>query len=347
MPLESTSFHFLTERIIRRGECVRCGACVNLCPYLKVYEGTLVFPDACHLSDGRCVHFCPRGGDDGWARSVPSEEEPLGAVLKVMMARVEGGPGGQYGGVVTALIEVAMREKGVSGALVTRWKDRSYPEGVVIEDPAEVSRYSGVHYAGAYSLAALNRYRKANPSPLVVVGLPCQMLALRHMHADDHSENVHKGQDDFLIGLFCTWALTPRLFYEEMRRRYGDRRVARYDLPPPPAHRLDVVFVDGERVAIPLEEIRPLINAGCRTCPDMTAEFADISVGAAEGFEGWNTVLVRSARGADLFDGLVRSGGVETRELPEAALAHLKEAAAAKRKRAFDECKKRGEREDG
>jgi coenzyme F420-reducing hydrogenase beta subunit len=34
-------------------------------------------------------------------------------------------------------------------------------------------------------------------------------------------------------------------------------------------------------------------------CFDMTAEFADIAVGAAEGIDGWNTLIV-GQRGAEL-----------------------------------------------
>ena len=338
MPQRHISFQIITEEIIGKGACARCGACVGLCPYLQLYEGGIVFPDACDLEGGRCLNFCPKGPVDfaELARKVFGEEDnefSLGHVMKIVMARASEASGTQYGGVATTLAQAAMREYGLPGALLTAWRNRPFPEGVIVEDPGDVSRYSGAHYAGAYTLAALNRARKGNPSPLAIVGLPCQILALRRMQAFDHPENFHYGKDDFLIGLFCTWSLNPRPFREEMRRRFGGRTVARYDIPPPPANRFDIFFEDGKRVAIPLEEIRPLINPGCRTCGDMTAEFADISVGATEGFEGWNTVLIRTERGADLLNRLVKEGSMELRALPEVSLAHLREAAALRKER--------------
>ena len=62
-------------------------------------------------------------------------------------------------------------------------------------------------------------------------------------------------------------------------------------------------------------------------------QFADISVGAAEGINGWNTVIVRSERGAALFDKAVRDKVLETGTLPEEHLAHLKQASLLKKKR--------------
>jgi coenzyme F420 hydrogenase subunit beta len=46
-----------------------------------------------------------------------------------------------------------------------------------------------------------------------------------------------------------------------------------------------------------LSDIRQLVQKGCALCQDMTAERADISVGAAEGFAGWNTIIVRTEIG--------------------------------------------------
>ena len=341
MSSESTSFKVLTEEIIKKDVCVRCGACVGLCPYLTLYEGTVVFPDACDLTNGRCLNFCPQGPVDLDALARRHQDErytgrPLGPTIKIVMAKASGNPHAQYGGIASTLVQSAVSGDGLSGALLTRWRDVAYPEGIIVEDPGEIPAYGGSHYAGAYTLSALNRARKSQPGTFAVVGLPCQILALRKMHALDHPENPHFGKEDLLIGLFCTWGLSPRDFLAEMKRRFGNRKIVKYDIPPPPANRLDVFFERGEKAEIPLEEIRPFLNPGCRTCLDMTAEFADISVGAAEGFPGWNTVILRSRKGLTLFDRLVEEGIIETVPLPEANLRHLSEAAATKKQRALN-----------
>ena len=73
----------------------------------------------------------------------------------------------------------------------------------------------------------------------------------------------------------------------------------------------------------------------CAYCLDMTSEFADVSVGSVEGVEGWNTVVVRSKAGSDLMEIARAKGAIETDALPEANLAHLKEAALLKKTRAL------------
>ena len=75
----------------------------------------------------------------------------------------------------------------------------------------------------------------------------------------------------------------------------------------------------------------------CRYCLDMTSEFADISVGSVEGLKGWNTAIVRTRRGAELMEMARAKGKLETATLPPGNLAHLKEAARLKKKRALQE----------
>ena len=58
----------------------------------------------------------------------------------------------------------------------------------------------------------------------------------------------------------------------------------------------------------------------------MTAEFADVAVGAAEGMDGWNT-LSSAADGAELVEAAREAGAIETEALPEEKLGHLKGAA--------------------
>ena len=81
--------------------------------------------------------------------------------------------------------------------------------------------------------------------------------------------------------------------------------------------------------------------ATCAYCLDMTAEFADISVGSVEGIEGWNTVIVRTEAGARLIEMAKAKWKLETADLPPQNLAHLKEAALLKKKRALNEIVKR------
>ena len=65
----------------------------------------------------------------------------------------------------------------------------------------------------------------------------------------------------------------------------------------------------------------------------MTAEKADLSVGTAEGMDGWNTVLVRSTAGKDLISSAIEAGRIQAGGLPEENLKHLEWASKNKRER--------------
>jgi coenzyme F420 hydrogenase subunit beta len=106
------------------------------------------------------------------------------------------------------------------------------------------------------------------------------------------------------------------------------------DAPPPPANVLEV-WAGANRISVPLDEVRPFINKTCQFCIDLTAELADVSVGAVEGVDGWNTLIVRSEEGKQLVKAAVAGGAIETARLPEENLAHLKEAALLKKQRAL------------
>jgi len=59
------------------------------------------------------------------------------------------------------------------------------------------------------------------------------------------------------------------------------------------------------------------------------------------GIEGWNTVIIRTDAGAELMQVAKAKGKLETDNLPPQNLAHLKEAALLKKKRALKEIVKR------
>jgi coenzyme F420 hydrogenase subunit beta len=80
---------------------------------------------------------------------------------------------------------------------------------------------------------------------------------------------------------------------------------------------------------------------------DMTSELSDLSVGTVEGVDGWNTVVVRSDRGDDLFKRALDAGFIESRPMPDENSQHLKMASVLKKQRALKALKERGETENG
>ena len=70
-------------------------------------------------------------------------------------------------------------------------------------------------------------------------------------------------------------------------------------------------------------------------CPDMTSEWADISVGVLEGKPGWNTLIVRTERGNAMIKKAREEGYVTIEDMAGENLEHPAWAADNKKKKAL------------
>jgi coenzyme F420 hydrogenase subunit beta len=226
-------------------------------------------------------------------------------------------------------------EKGAIGsAVLTDSNGGLSPAGKIARNRSEVLACAGSRYSASGGLAALNRTLKKGETRLAVVGLPCQMEALARMEASEPDGKERSQRIALRIGLFCTWALDYRHLDAFLEAKGVSDHVTKYDIPPPPAEVFQVDTGQGMR-EFPLSDVRELVQKGCALCEDMTSEWADVSVGAVEGQTTWNTLIVRTDAGEELVRELMKSGHLETNELPPENLEHLNEAAANKRQRAI------------
>jgi coenzyme F420 hydrogenase subunit beta len=153
------------------------------------------------------------------------------------------------------------------------------------------------------------------------------------------------GRIGFKVGLFCTWALDYRKLSAFLAALKIRDPIQKYDIPPPPSQVFQVMS-ERDCLDVPLDEVRPFIQRGCTLCRDMTAERADLSVGAVEGVKGWNTVIVRTRTGSDILQTAQGEGLLEIDDMPAENLSHLEEASLNKKKRGAD-AKEVHEREEG
>jgi coenzyme F420 hydrogenase subunit beta len=246
--------------------------------------------------------------------------------------------GAQNGGVVSALMAVALQEGWIQAAILTERDSELLPQGRIAKTREEVLTCAGSSYVTGYALEALNRGPWQGQERIGVVGLPCQVLALARMKASSLERITPVDRVDLVVGLFCTWALDYRPFVGFLRERFGDKPIRKLDITPPPERFLNVTAGD-EFHQIPLDEIRAFIRPSCQVCLDMTSELSDLSVGTVEGQEGWNTVIVRTARGEELLRLAESRRVLETRAYPEDKWAHLREAAVLKKQRGLNALK--------
>jgi len=315
-----------------RDLCCRCGACVNLCPYLFQVGGRIAPLLDCQLAEGRCYHYCPRT-----AVTAASQTAALGTlVLPPAMARaVAPAAGQQYGGTVSALIRFALESGRIDGAVLTAAAGLQ-PRSVTVRQAAQIDGCAGSKYTISPTVAEFNRSRQEIGGRLAVVALPCQALALHRMLAYDPAEPAWRVEPPALvIGLFCTWALDQVSFTRILAQRLNGHTIHRMDIPPPPSSVFQVFTDNGRVLELPLEVVKPHIVNACHSCPDMTAEASDISIGCVENEQDWNTLLVRTERGAELLAAAAAAGKLEILPLATTAEAHLAEASLAKRRRAI------------
>lgn len=331
----------LVKDVQERGLCIGCGACVDLCPYLKNYKGktAMVFP--CTLAQGRCYAFCPKAEvdlDDLAMRywEEPYEEVPLGKYQEVMIARAgtKAGKGlYQAGGTVSALVAFALATGMIDAAVLTG-REGLVPVPGLATKPEEVAQYASSKYTAAPTLSALNRAMREGRDRLGVVGTPCQMTAVAQMRTNPTAREDFRDPVTLSIGLFCTWALDTRGLMAFLSKEADIRRIRKMDIPPPPAE-IFVVETDEGRIEMPLGRVRPFIPEGCTVCPDMTSEWSDLSVGVLEGRPDWNTVIIRTTKGLELVKEAVKAGYVIRDTMPKENLEHLSFAAGNKKRRAL------------
>ena len=342
--MESKACQVLVDEVIKRDLCTLCGACVGLCPYFIAHNGRIVVRDSCDLAEGRCAIFCPRISLDLEEMNkamfgVPYSWHGVGTSKAIFMARsthAEIKACAQDAGTVTTLLCFAKDEGFIDSAVMTFFKDKSLPKGVVASTGEEIFACAGSSYIATPTVEAFNRGAQEDDRKRIgFVGTPCQVLALTKMKGSTREGRNPIGKLQLVIGLFCTWALSYPGFTQFLEREVSDP-IIKYDIPPHPANVLQV-YTEKKRIDISLEHILPFVKPACQVCHDLTAEFADISVGSGRGeVLEWNTVIVRTPRGVEIVEGAKRKGLIEIREIPKENLARLERASFSKKRRALD-----------
>jgi len=349
MAIKAKGCQELVTEVIETGLCALCGACTGNCPYLAYHNGRVALLDNCTRTDeAQCYEYCPRTYTDMDAMSqkifgTPYGDNEIGSVKEVFMARatdVVVMKKAQYGGVVTTLLSLALAEGLIDGAILTKTSDDKTPAPFLAQSVDDVLQCAGSSYMACPVLGRYNQIPKEDSSKLGIVAMPCQVLSVAKMKTVPPENRVSIGNVELVIGLFCTWALSPDKFYQFLKENLDLAKVKKFDIPPPPTNRFDVYAASG-KTSFPLEQIRKFTMPACSHCLDMTSEFADVSVGSVEGTEGWNTVIVRTDAGAHLIEMAKKKGKLQIDKLPASNLEHLKEAALLKKKRALNEIVKR------
>lgn len=277
---------------VPRSLCTDCGisrssdpkACGRVCQFIQ--------PDYPALE--RQVH--------GRARDSGKDDELFfGPYRRMVMAElVPASPGAQWTGITTR-IGARLLETGTVDAVLAigpHPDDRWRPLPMLITRAQDMAAVRGMRMGYAPLLALLEPARAAGHRRIAVIGIPCQIHALRALEAELGFERI------YVIGTPCSDNTTTENFHTFLGLLSDQPETISY-LEFRADYHVELRFDNGTTREIPFLQLPISDLPGdffpltCRTCVDYTNVLADITVGYMAG-QGKQWLLVRNDRGEEL-----------------------------------------------
>jgi len=208
--------------------------------------------------------------------------------------------GAQWTGITTRIAQRLLEEKMVDAvlAMAPDEEDRWRPVPVLITDPRDMERCRGMRMGYAPLLALLEPALQKGIERIAVIGIPCQVYALRALEKELVFKKI------YVIGTPCSDNTTTERFHEFLKLLTPKPETITY-LEFCADYHVEIRFDSGKKKRIPFlmlplsklpQDFFPLT---CRTCVDYTNVLSDITVGYMGG-EGQQWLIVRNDTGAEL-----------------------------------------------
>ena len=209
-------------------------------------------------------------------------------------------PGAQWTGITTRIGEILLQTGAVDAVLTMAPSpdDQWAPVPVLVTDPAGMAACRGMRMGYAPLLSLLEPARAAGHRKLAVIGIPCQIYALRALEEKLGFEKL------YVIGTPCSDNTTTAKFHDFLNLLAADPATITY-LEFRADYRVELRFRDGRKklipfLQLPISKLPPdFFPLTCRTCVDYTNVLSDITVGYMGG-QGEQWLLVRNDRGEEL-----------------------------------------------
>ena len=212
--------------------------------------------------------------------------------------------GAQWTGITTRLAQ-RLLETGAVDAVLTMApdpNDRWRPVPVLVTQAQGMAECRGMRMGYAPLLALLEPALQQGYKRLAVIGIPCQIYALRALEAQLGLERL------YVIGTPCSDNTSTERFHEFLALVAAQTQDKPEDivyLEFLADYHVELRYADGRQrkvpfLMLPLSDLpRDFFPLTCRTCVDYTNALADITVGYMGG-EGQQWLLVRNERGEEL-----------------------------------------------
>lgn len=281
----------------RDGLCTDCGisrmgdgkACGKACQFIQ--------PD--YPTSERRVHGRTADANVG-------EEAFFGVTRSMQRARMAvPAEGAQWTGITTELAAELLRSEAVTAVLAVapdpddRWK----PMPVIVTNPEDLAACRGMRMGYGPTLAALEPAMTDGHRRIAVIGIPCQVYALRQIEEELGLERL------YVIGTPCSDNTTTENFHHFLSLLEDRPETISY-LEFRADYRVELRFDDGRKprvvpfLSLPISQLADdFFPMTCKTCVDYTNRLADITIGYMGG-DGDQWVITRNQRGAEMLDAL-------------------------------------------
>ncbi len=231
------------------------------------------------------------------------DENHFGPFRRMVRARLKRpSSGAQWTGITTRIAERLLETGAVDAvlAMAPDPQDRWRPVPVLVTRADGMAKCRGMRMGYAPLLALLEPAKNAGHKRLAIVGIPCQVYALRALEREFGFERL------YVIGTPCSDNTTTEHFHRFLALLARDPDTITY-LEFRADYRVELRFTDGRIEEIPFLKLPISQLPGdffpltCRTCVDYTNVLADITVGYMGG-QGEQWLLVRNERGEELLD---------------------------------------------
>ena len=231
------------------------------------------------------------------------DELHFGPFIKMLRAGLKTpSTGAQWTGITTRIGE-RLLETGAVDAILTMTEDpedRWKPLPIIIDKAADMAKCRGMRMGYAPLLSLLEPAIAKGYKKMAVIGIPCQVYALRALEKELGLEKL------YVIGTPCSDNTTTENFHHFLSLISSEPEEINY-LEFRADYHVEVRFKNGKKKEIPFLQLplstlpNDFFPLTCRTCVDYTNVLSDITVGYMGG-EGEQWLIVRNHRGEELLN---------------------------------------------
>lgn len=238
------------------------------------------------------------------ARDLENPDELYFGVHQNMMAarKTEPIPGAQWTGIVSSIAIEMLNRKIVEGVVCVQntKEDRFQPMPIIARTPEEILAARVNKPTLSPNLSILEQVEQSRMKRLLVIGVGCQIQALRAVEKQLGLEKL------YVLGTPCVDNVTRaglQKFLETTSR--SPDTVVHYEFMQD--FRVHFKHEDGSEETVPFfglktNQLKDVFAPSCMSCFDYVNSLADLVVGYMGAPFGWQWLMVRNDRGQEMLD---------------------------------------------